>query len=145
MEKDSLWELWEVGKELGVSTVFVTKELIFNYANAVEDYDPIFLNPSDAEKAGFGGIVAPPSFHAQFTYMKWAIGDKGWLSQGTVHVRQELKFRGLVREGDQLFIRVKAGNKFKKNGKKFVELEIIVDNQKKENLCIGKSVFLLPS
>jgi hypothetical protein len=71
------WDSWEVGKEIDGAVIVVTKELISHYVQAVEDYDPIFLNPADGEKAGFEGLVAPPSFHAQFTYMKWATGDAG--------------------------------------------------------------------
>ncbi|MCX5908712.1 MAG: MaoC family dehydratase N-terminal domain-containing protein [Deltaproteobacteria bacterium] len=139
------WDSWEAGKDLGVSVVFITKEFIFNYVQAVEDYDPIFLNSTDGEKAGFGGLVAPASYHAQFTYMKWATGDEGWVPQGSVHVKQKFQFRGIVREGDQLYTKVTMGDKYEKNGRKYVVYKTTVTNQHGEKICTGEMINLLPS
>jgi len=145
-EKTSIdWDSWEVGKELGTSVIFVTKELISHYVQAVEDYDPIFSNPADGERAGFGGLVAPPNFHAQFTYMKWATGDAGWVPQGSVHVKQKYQFRGIIREGDHLRTKVTMGAKYEKNGRKYIVYNSTVTNQHGDLLCTGEMTNLLPS
>jgi 3-hydroxybutyryl-CoA dehydratase len=139
------WASWEVGKEIDCAVIVVTKELIFHYVQAVEDYDPIYLNSADGEKAGFGGLVAPPNFHAQFTYMKWATGDAGWVPQGSVHVQQKFRFRGIVREGDHLHTKVILGDKYEKNGRKYIVYQTEVTNQRGELVSLGEMTNILAS
>jgi acyl dehydratase len=139
------WDSWEVGKEIDGAVIVVTKELISHYVQAVEDYDPIFLNPADGEKAGFEGLVAPPSFHAQFTYMKWATGDAGWVPQGSVHVQQKFRFRGIVLEGDHLRTKVILGDKYEKNGRKYIVYKTEVTNQRGELVSLGEMTNILAS
>jgi acyl dehydratase len=111
---------------------------------AVEDYDPIFLNSADGEEAGYGGLVIPPHFHAQFTYLKWATGDAGWVPQGSVHVKQKFQFQKIVREGDRLFTKVTMGDKYEKNGRKYIVYKTTVTNQHGEVVCTGEMTNLLP-
>jgi acyl dehydratase len=139
------WDSWEVGRELGTSIIVVTKELISSYVQAVEDYDPIYLNPADGKEAGFGGLVAPPSFHAQFTYMKWATGDAGWVPHGSFHVQQKFQFRGIVHEGDHLHTKVVMGEKYEKKGRKYVVYQTTVTNQRGEMVCAGEMINVLAS
>lgn len=137
------FEALEVGKVLGTSVNYVTRASIMDYIKAVEDDDPIFQSPEDAKAAGFEGVVAPPNFHLQYTAMKWATGQAGYVPQGSVHVRQKYKLTGLVYEGDCLTTTVSISDKFVKKERQYVVYRVQVTNQL-GTVCISEFINMLP-
>ena len=67
------------------------------------------------------------------------------MPQGSVHVEQKFQFRGIVREGDQLFTKVTMGDKYEKNGRRYIVYKTTVTNQRGDIICAGEMTNLLPS
>jgi len=51
-----------VGKEFLLGTFNVTAEAIAEFARAVGDVNPLYLDPAAAQQAGYPTVIAPPTF-----------------------------------------------------------------------------------
>jgi acyl dehydratase len=133
----------EVGTILGSSVNFATKEAIADYADAIEDFDPIFRDEQQALKAGYKKIIAPPGFHIQYTGMKWAIGQDKYVPQGSVHVKQLYEIFQLVYEGDCLTTIVSIADKYEKKGRKYLVYKAAVTNQHGDIVAVNEMTNIL--
>ncbi len=133
----------EIGAILGSSINFATKEAILDYADAVEDFDPVFRNEEEAIKAGYKKIIAPPGFHIQYASMKWAIGQEKYVPQGSVHVKQKYEIYGLVYEGDCLTTTVSIADKYEKKGRKYLVYRAAVTNQDGDIVAVNEMTNIL--
>ena len=50
-----------LGKEHRAGPFEVTKELIRHYCRAIDETDPVYTDEEAARKAGYSGIIAPPT------------------------------------------------------------------------------------
>jgi len=55
-------ELGLIGKEFSVGTFAITAEAIREFARAVGDLNPLYLDPEAAKQAGYPAVIAPPTF-----------------------------------------------------------------------------------
>lgn len=138
------FEAIRVGQVLGTSVNFVTSSAIRDYAQAVEDLDPVYFDDAEAKRAGYPGIVAPAGFTLQYSAVKWATGQAGYVPQGSVHVRQEHALHGLIHEGDCLSTTVSVGDKYIKKGRCYLVHNIAITNQRGQTVCVSCFTNLLP-
>lgn len=147
-----------VGKETGTYTGEpVQARDIRRYALAIEDPNPIYVDPVEARRAGHRGVVAP------LFYVTWAVGVPGaekstkelgedglatfvgipeipnvW-QLGWVRGGEELEFFERVHENDEVTVRGKILEMKEKDGKSgklvFVTSEFVYTNQKGEKLA----------
>ena len=134
----------QVGQVLGSSVNFATPAAIMDYAQAVEDFDPVYFDEKEALRAGYEGLVAPAGFTLQYASVKWATGQAGYVPQGSVHVRQQHTLSGLVRAGDCLTTTVSVGEKYEKKGRYYLVHQIDITNQHGHRVCASRFVNLLP-
>lgn len=134
----------EVGRDLGTSVVYVTRSAILDYVQAVEDFDPIYMEKEEAQRSGYDSIVAPAGFTIQYTAMKWATGQEKYIPQGSVHIRQVHRTFGIIKEGDCLRTNVSVGDKYEKKGKYYLEHKIDITNQNNVLVCSSRFITLLP-
>jgi len=140
LDYDSL----KIGQDLGTSINYVSKASIADYATATEDHDPIYFDLEDAQMAGYENIVAPAGFHLQYTPMKWATGQSGYLPQGAVHVRQQYSLFGPVYVGDWLTTTVSVAEKYQKKGRNHVVYRLHITNQHGNAVCLANLTVWLP-
>lgn len=124
-----------VGKVLGEAINYITRESIQAYVRVAEDNDPIYWDKKAANEAGFSDIVAPAGYHLQNTDMKVAVGQRYYVPQGSIHVRQAITIYQPALLGDRLTTTVTIADKYEKKGRKYVTYRSTVVNQRGELVC----------
>ena len=93
-----------VGKVLPTVKYEVGLEKIKEYALAVNDHNPLYLDEEAAKAGPYGQIVAPPMFAVVYSkeFIHHALFDKDLSMDFSmlVHGEQEFVFHRLVRPGD---------------------------------------------
>jgi len=143
-KKTSLYDQFELGKELGQSVIFATRDVALAYARVTEDMDPIYYDDAAAQACGYERAVVPSGFHIQYTAMKWATGQQLYVPQGSVHVRQNYEIFREVYHGDRLITKVTISDKYIKRDRKYVTYRCTVINQRDEIVAISEFTNLLP-
>lgn len=133
--KNITYDTAVVGQILGQTRSYATRESIRAYAEAMDDSDPIYWDEASARAAGYPGVVAPPGYHLQYTNLKVAVGERGYLPRGSIHSRSQYRLSGFVLAGDCLTTTVSVGDKFEKKGRKYLVYHVVVSNQREEILC----------
>jgi acyl dehydratase len=110
-----------------------TRESIVGFARSIGEDNPIFLDEAAARAAGFGGIIAPPTYCTIFV-TRVALPDIR-LQFGTVgmHAGQRVQPRAPIVAGDQLTASSHLKDVYAKTGRSgtmvFVVWETTFTNQ----------------
>ncbi len=109
------------------------------YAGAGADHNPIHVDEAAAKAGGLPGIIAhgmlPLGFLGQLLTQ--------WVPQKQVRTLSA-RFVAMAFPGDVITCSGKIVAKREQAGEKLVELEIAAQNQKGENLQLGKATVALP-
>ena len=93
-----------IGKTYPTYTYEVGKEKIKEYAKAIKNLDPYYLDDDFAKKSKYGAIIAPPTFAVVFgAYLIEPVFTDKDLNLNMamlVHGEQELEFLEVVKAGD---------------------------------------------
>jgi acyl dehydratase len=122
-----------VGKTYPPFEYEVGREKVREYANAVDESNPVHHDPEAARQAGFRGVVAPPMFCV--VYSAGAMGpaildpDLGINLMMMVHGSQEFEWDEPVVAGDTITTEARLKDVFEKNGMKFYVFESRSTNQ----------------
>lgn len=110
----------------------VEKRHIRQFAQAIGDPNPLYVDEAFAKSTSYGGIIAPPSFPV-------AIGaDSG---QGInlpldysrmLHGEQEFIYQRPIRSGDRLHCQMKVTNVYEKEGKNGTMQFLVMDTEMKD-------------
>ena len=137
----------EIGTETPAYTFTMTEEIIKDFAEAVEDDNPIYRDEDAAKEAGFEGIIAPPAtigIYSRITNVLGACTPKLIPPPGAIHARQVYEFSGAIRPGDVITSTGKFINKYIKKERKYVTIESIHKNQKGEKVARGEITAIWP-
>ena len=130
-----------VGKSWPETVYAVGREKIKEYALAVGETDPLYLDHEAARSAGFRDVVAPPMFAVVFSApaMGPAIFDPevGMNFALMVHGGQEFKWGPLVVAGDEIETTVTVKDISERGGTGFYVFESVSTNQDGETVCVG--------
>ena len=136
-----------IDKEYKPITYVVGQEKIKEYAIAVGDHNPLYLNPDFAEKSSYGCIIAPPMFVVVFAKesMDALFNDKKLNINFArlLHGEQEFDFHKIVKSGDIIKTLGKIKNIFQKGNNDFVELETKSYNHHNELVVEGIWTFVI--
>lgn len=132
-------------KKVTESMNIVTRHAIQEYAEAVENQNPIHASSEAAARLGYDNVIAPATFHVQYKPLKLAVGSAGWLPQGAVHTKQEAHFSGIVKAGDYLYFSTQTVETVDHKGRKCLEFITTAKNQHDKIVYQGKMTNLLPS
>ncbi len=127
-------------------------EKIKEYAMAVGDLNPLYINEDDAEKSRYGGIIAPPTFAA--VYARGPVGsalfdpDLSLNLPMLVHGEQEFEFFDVVRPGDVILTEGEILDIYEKVTPKSSLDFVIVGTTSRRNhdnkiVCKGKWTFVI--
>ena len=108
----------------------ITKYAIAQYAQAVENLEPMYLNEKDAQQAGFETTIAPTSLCAQY--------------QGGVHTKQKMFFFKPIQAGDALTARTEVAEGADAKGRLQITYTTTFTNQNGEVVCSGVMTNLVP-
>jgi acyl dehydratase len=136
-----------IGKKYPPSTYEIGKEKIKEYARAVGDSNPLYLDDEKAKASPYGGIIAPPMFAV--VYAKDILGqvlmdpEMALNLMMLVHGEQTFEFGAIVRPGDVITTEGHIKDIYNKKGKDFVIAETISKNQKGEMTVRAEWTFVI--
>lgn len=122
-----------------------TRDNIMNFADAVGDANPLWINEEYARKSRFGGITAPPTFlynvHHGSTPALGPPGVPPAMGLAVLYAGAELEFFRPIRLGDEFTVRGKSTGIVRKRSRSlgpmlFATGEAYYYNQKKELIGI---------
>jgi acyl dehydratase len=124
------------------TTYAVGREKVREYAHAVGETDPRYLDPEAARAAGFADVVAPPMFAA--VYCGPAIGpaildpEIGIDYSRMVHGAQEFSWGEPVVAGDEITTEATLEESSERGGLKFYVFRTTSTNQRGELVSEGR-------
>jgi 3-hydroxybutyryl-CoA dehydratase len=130
----------EVGMEFPPVITKLTREDILNYAEAVEDFNPLFLDENFAKNTKFKGLVNHPTTAAILKGYNTYTG----LPPGIIHAKQRYKFYSPTRPGEELLTQAKVIDKYVKRGKKYVVIQSLTLNRQGEKKVESTATLIWP-
>ena len=137
-----------IGKEFPAFELPIERGKIREFAIAIGDDNPIYLDPSYAVKTEFRGILAPPTFTVTKAF--WRKGASvlselaGLDPRYRLHGEEEFEYFQPILAGDLLTCRNKITEAYEKKGKRggkmtFIVLEFTFYNQKGEKVLASRT------
>ena len=130
-----------IGKQYEPITYSVGREKIREYARAVGETDPLYLDLEAARAAGYGDLVAPPMFAV--VYSAPAVGPPIFdpaieLNFAMmVHGAQEFVWGAPVVAGDEITTTASVKDISEADGRGYYVFESVSVNQRGEAVCRG--------
>jgi 3-hydroxybutyryl-CoA dehydratase len=114
-----------------------SEELIYKYADAVDDFNLFHRDPVKASSGPFGGIIAPPALASLFVLKAYRTD---WSPpEGGIQREQKFSFFAPIRPGDIITIRAEITPKGKKNENCVLTFTSYGQNQKGEIVVLSES------
>jgi len=136
-----------IGKTYPAYTYEVGKEKIKEYAKAIKNLDPHYLDDEFAKKTKYGRIIAPPTFAVVFSafMIEPVFMDKELnLNMAMlVHGEQELEFLDVVKAGDAITTTAKIIDIKNKEKLDVIAIELISKNQHGKDVSRGIYTFVV--
>ena len=130
-----------VGKEFPPTRYAVGREKIREYARAVGETDPRYLDVQAARAEGYEDVVAPPMFAVVYSLPAvWpALFDEevGIDFAQMVHGGQEFEWGPLVVAGDEITTTASLKDASERRGNDFFVFESVSVNERGETVCTG--------
>jgi acyl dehydratase len=130
-----------IGKTYPVTTYAVGREKVREYAHAVGETNPLYLNVEAARDAGYADVVAPPMFAV--VYQGRAITpalfdpELGIDFPRMLHGGQEFRWGPVVVAGDEIATTATVKDINLRGGMIFYLFEVDSRNQRGETVCTG--------
>ena len=135
-----------IGKTYPAHTYEVGKEKIKEYAKAIKNFDPHYLDDDFAKKSKYGAIIAPPTFAVVFgAYLIEPVFNDKDLNMNmamVVHGEQDLEFLDVVKAGDSITTTAKIVDIKNKEKLDVVSVEINSKNQHGRVVSRGTYTFV---
>jgi len=126
----------EKGDRLPELVKEISQESMNAYAEATNDFNPIHVDEAFAKETAFKGTIAHGFYIFGFVseLMTRHFG-KRWTNGGQVDVR----FLKPVRPGDTITVKATVAGREMKEGRSFLVVDVVWENQLKEPVIIGKA------
>jgi acyl dehydratase len=130
-----------IGKTYPAVTYAVGREKVREYAYAVGETNPLYLDVGAARAAGYADVVAPPMFAVVYAgrAVTPALFDPevGIDFANMLHAGQEFSWGPLVVAGDEVTTTTEVKDVSERGGMGFYEFETVSRNQRGETVCTG--------
>jgi acyl dehydratase len=131
----------KIGKSYPASVYAVGREKIREYARAVGETEPLYLDLEAARAAGHADLVAPPMFAVVYSNgpVMAALFDPELELDFSrlVHGGQEFRWEQLVIAGDEITTTGSVKEISEKAGMRFYVFETVSVNQRGETVSVG--------
>jgi acyl dehydratase len=135
------------GKTYPSYTYDVSKEKIKEYAKAIKNPDPHYVDEQFARKSKYGAIIAPPTFVVVFgAYLIEPVFLDKELNLNMamlVHGEQEFEFFEVVKAGDSITTSAKISDIKNKEKLDVIAIELHSKNQHGRDVCRGIYTFVV--
>ena len=129
-----------LGKEYPPYAVTVERGKIKEFARAIGDLNPFYLDDSVGRASPWGDVIAPPTFAISFrdevADSSALLRDLGVDISRVLHGEQEFEIFRQLTPGQTYLCRTKV---------LLVELEVWAENQRGEKVVTGKATLALPA
>ncbi len=136
-----------IGREYPPILYEMGREKIREYAHAVGDLNPLYLDDEAGRAGPFGDIIAPPAMASQFTLLPTdqLLNDPilGIDYQMLVHAEQDYQFFAAVRPGDMLAVKGRIKDIYERRSLQFLIWETEVTNQLGEKVVTGIATMVI--
>jgi acyl dehydratase len=130
-----------IGKTYPVTMYAVGREKVREYAHAVGETNPLYLNLDTARAAGYADLVAPPMFAVVYAGRSIAPAlfdpDVGIDFARMLHGGQEFRWGPVVVAGDEIDTTTTVKDISQRGGMNFYVFETDSRNQRGETVCTG--------
>jgi acyl dehydratase len=130
-----------IGKTYPATTYAVGREKVREYALAVGESNPLYLDVEAARAAGHDDVVAPPMFAVVFAMRAVAPAmfdsEIGIDFARLVHSGQEFTWGPLIVAGDEIDTVAAVTDITERAGNGFFVFETTSTNQRGETVCVG--------
>ncbi|MFP7296449.1 MaoC family dehydratase N-terminal domain-containing protein [Neobacillus niacini] len=111
----------------------VEKRHIRQFANAIGDQNPLYVDPEYAANTRYEGLIAPPTFPIAMS------SDSGGLplkldERRMLHGEQEFFYYRPIRPGDRLYCQLKVSDLYEKEGRSGKMQFLAIDTEMKDEL-----------
>jgi acyl dehydratase len=134
------------GKEYQEVTFEVDRDRVRQFAEAIGEDDPRFLDPEAARAAGFSDQVAPPTFPTVLQIMtsgQVVLDQELGLNYAlVVHGEQEYEWRRPIVAGDVLKATPRIADIYARGPNEFVVIEAEIADARGEVVCIARTTLL---
>ena len=138
MSRELTYDDVKVGQELPSITYELTLEKVSWYLEEAEEANPVYSNPELAHRSGLGGPVSPPMICCMYAAPPEIMAAMGYqFPAHTIHASGDYTFVKPARPGDVITSRAKIRDKYIKNGKKYVVMEVNSFNQNGELILVN--------
>ncbi|MBJ7328678.1 MAG: MaoC family dehydratase N-terminal domain-containing protein [Solirubrobacteraceae bacterium] len=131
-----------IGKTYAPTTYVVGREKVKEYANAVGETNPVYLDPEAAKAAGYSDVVAPPMFAVVYKAPSMVPPlfdpEVGINFALMVHGAQEFTWGAPVVAGDEITTTASVKDVSERNGMGFFVFQSTSVNQRGETVCVGE-------
>jgi acyl dehydratase len=130
-----------VGKSYPSVSYAVGREKVREYARAVGETNPLYLDVDAARQAGYTDVVAPPMFAVVYSAPAVTPGmfdpELGIDFSRVVHGAQELAWGPVVVAGDEITTTATIKDVSERGGMGFFVFEAVSQNEREETVCTG--------
>jgi acyl dehydratase len=130
-----------IGKSYPAVSYAVGREKVREYAWAVGETNPVYVDVDAARAAGYADVVAPPMFAVVYAgrAVTPALFDPevGIDFANMLHAGQEFEWGPLVVAGDEVTTTTTVKDISRRAGMRFYEFETDSRNQRGETVCMG--------
>jgi acyl dehydratase len=131
----------KIGKRYPPLLYAVGREKVREYAEAVGETNPLYLDVEAARAAGHADVVAPPMFVVVYTSRAFfpALFDPELQINFArlVHGAQEFKWDQLVVAGDEITTTLEFKDSSERSGLRFDVFESVSMNQREQTVSVG--------
>jgi acyl dehydratase len=130
-----------IGKTYPAVTYAIGREKVREYAWAVGETNPLYVDVDAARAAGYADVVAPPMFAVVYAgrAITPALFDPevGIDFPNMLHAGQEFEWGPVVVAGDEITTVTSVADISERGGMGFYEIVTESRNQRDENVCTG--------
>lgn len=118
----------------------ITETQLVMYAGASGDFNPLHTVHEFGVRAGFGGVIA----HGQLIMAFLGQFLTNWLGCGAL-TKFSVNFRRVTKPKDVITCKGTVTDKYAKEGKNYIDMDIVAENQRGEAVITGKASAILAS
>jgi len=118
----------------------ITETQLVLYSGASGDFNPLHTVHEAGVKSGFGGVIA----HGQLGMAFFGQILTDWVDNRALR-KLSVNFKGVTKPKDVITCKGTIVKKYTDSGQNFVELDLIAENQRGEQVITGKSTVVLPA
>jgi acyl dehydratase len=134
------------GREYQEVTFTVDRDRVSQFARAIGEGNPIYLDAEAAKEAGYPEQVAPPTFPTvlQLAASGYVVNDQelGLNYSRVVHGEQEFVYSRPIVVGDELHAVPRIADIYAKGANEFLVTEAEIRDASGELVCVSRSTIL---